>query len=254
MPLRDLQMALGTLVATRASASRSGMTQSGWLGPPDLTDEERAWLEQLLGSPGFEVTCLIQRWWRETRLRWAVRLTLAALGPDRSTEMIGSYLDSVRCTSLFFMPEALGFLDFVIHRGPDIAHLDAVARFDLAMIKAAEVAPTPPGRIPHDGELRRARCITPHPAAAIVEFAAPPERVIGALLSGDPMPPPDGLAYPVIVAAGLPYLWRPATPAEARLFACCQPSAAADRLLAVMAGAERPLQDLLGAGALCLAP
>jgi hypothetical protein len=218
-----------------------------------LTTEERAWLDQLIGSPGFEVTCLIQRWWRETRLRWTVRLTLAALGPDRSTEMIGSYLDSVRCSSLFFMPEALGFLDFVIRQGLDIAHLDTIARFERAMIKAAQAVPAQSSRIPDTGELRRARSITPHPAAAIVEFAAPPERVIGALLSGHAMPAPDGLAYPVIVAAGLPDLWRPATRDEARLFACCQPSAAADRLLTVMPRAERPLHDLLGVGALCLA-
>lgn len=254
MPLGDLQTVLGTLVATRASASRSGASPPGGLDRWDLTPEERVWLNQLIGSPGFEVTCLIQRWWRETRLRWTVRLTLAALGADKSTEMIGSYLDSSRCSSLFFLPEALGFLDFVIRQGPALAHLNAVARFEWAMIRAAEAAPVPSGRVPDAAETRRARCITPHPAAAIIAFAAPPELVIGALLSGDPMPPPNGLAYPVLVAAGLPHLWRPATPDEARIFACCQPSVAADRLLAVVAGSERPLHDLLGVAALCLDP
>jgi hypothetical protein len=216
-----------------------------------LTTEERVWLDQLIGSPGFEVTCLIQRWWRETRLRWTVRLTLAALGADESTRMIGSYLDSSRGSSLFFIPEALGFLEFVIRQEPAITHLDAVARFERAMIKAAEVAPAPLGRMPDATETRVARCITPHPAAAIIEFAAPPELVLGALLSGDRMPSPDGLAYPVLIASGLPQLWRPATPDEARLFAACQPATAAGRLLA-LAGSERPLHDLLGVAALCL--
>jgi hypothetical protein len=251
MALGDLQAVLGSLVATRALATRSGADPSGWLRRWDLTAEERAWLDRLIGSPGLEVTCLIQRWWREMRLLWALRLTPAALGPDGSARMIEAYLNSSPCPSLFFNAEALGFLDFVIGEAPAVTHLDAVARFERALIQAAEAAPEAPRPVPAATGLRRARRITPHPAAAVIEFAAPSERVLGALLSGDPLPPPDGLAYPVLVAAGLPHLWRPATPAEARLFVCCCPSATPDRLLAV-AGSERPLQELLGIAALCL--
>jgi hypothetical protein len=252
MPLGDLQRALGALVSARAAAARPGAGPAGSFDRLDLTDGERSWLDQLAGSPGFEVTCLIQRWWRETRLRWVVRLTLAVLGADGSSEAINDYLRSTRCSSLFFVPEALGFLDFVIREGPDAPHLGAVARFERAMLKAAEAAPGPPRGTAEVAVTPRAQRVRPHPAAAVVEFAAPPERLFGALLAGDPVPPPDGPASPVLVAPGLPHLWRPATPDEALLFARCQPSATAERLLAAVAGAERPLRDLLGLGALCV--
>jgi hypothetical protein len=219
----------------------------------ELTPEEWTWLDQLTGAPGFAITCRVQRWWRETRLRRTVRLTLAALCADQSAELIASYLDRSRCPSLFFIPEAVGFLDWVIGEGPAVAHLGAIARFERAIILAAEAAPAPPRPEPHAAHCSGAHALRlkPHPAAAIVEFAAQPERVIGALLSGDPMPRPDGPTFPVLVAPGLTHLWRPATPNEARIFARCQPSAAADALLVDDAELARPLRDLLGVSALC---
>jgi hypothetical protein len=248
MPLGDLQTALGMLVTAPASAARSGV-----LDGLTLAFEERAWLDQLTGSPGLAITCRVQRWWRETRLRWTVRLTMTALGTAQSTEVIEAYLDASRCASLFFIPEAVGFLDWVVRERHETPHLRAVARFERALILAAEPAAPHAWQKPDaaDSPATGDRRLRPHPAAAIVEFSAPPELVIGALLSGDPPPPPNGPAWPVLVAPGLPNLWRPATWDEVRLFARLQPPARAGDLLAEDVGFERPLYDLLSLGALC---
>jgi hypothetical protein len=234
MSLGDLQIALGALVTTGTSASRPSRCQSADLDGLDLTAEERTWLDQLTGSPGLAITCRVQRWWREMRLRLTVRLTLAALGAVRSAEMIRAYVDSSPCTSLFYIPEALGFLDCVIREGDATPHLGAVARFERALLLAAVAAPAPsrPTPEPANGNGSEAWRLQPHPAATIIEFAAPPELVLGALLWGKPLPPTVGPACPVLVSPSLPDLWRLATRDEARLFACCQPIDPPERRLA----------------------
>ncbi len=197
MPLADLQTALGTLVVARAASSLR--EHAPWsLDGLDLTVEERDWLDRLVSSRGLEVTCFIQRWWRQTRVRWATPLTLAVLGPQRSAELLDAYLNAVPCASLFFTPEALGFLDFVLEQELDVPHLPAIARFEQALLSAAEVSSSP-----HD------------PPAAIVVFDAQPELLLGALLAGQVLPEPGAARYPVLVAPGLPHLWRTATEDEA---------------------------------------
>ncbi|MBI3949648.1 MAG: hypothetical protein HY314_04240 [Acidobacteria bacterium] len=252
MPLRDLQTALGMLVLARASGARLGAGAWESLDGLSLSTEERAWLDQLTGSPGFDITCYIQRWWRETRLQYAAPLTLAALGSDKRAEVLQSYLDQVPPPSLFFAPEALGFLDFVIRAAPQGSHLEAIARFERAMRVAAEAALMSPRWTPDLAELRPTQTIKRDPAASIMEFAAPPEKLLGALLLGQSLPSSDGHVYLILTAPGLPYWWRPATQDEGRLFACCQPSATIERLLAEVNGAGQPLYDLLRDGALGL--
>ena len=111
MPLSDLQIALGMMVTTQAATHRSADAPN--FNNLRLTAAERGWLAQLPDTSGFNVTCYIQRWWRETKLSWTTRLTLAALGPERADAALKDYLEAGPCTSLFFTPEALGFLDFV---------------------------------------------------------------------------------------------------------------------------------------------
>jgi len=69
MPLRDLQTALGSMLTAQAASQTTVLP----LGNLNLTAQERTWLTQLIGAPGFEITCYIQRWWRETKLRWTAR-------------------------------------------------------------------------------------------------------------------------------------------------------------------------------------
>jgi hypothetical protein len=212
MPLPDLQSALGTLVAARA-AGHSTSDLLGSLGGLDLTADERGWLAGLTATPGFGVTCHIQRWWRETRLRWTARLTLAALGPARGAEAINDYLAAAPCPSLFFMPEAFGFLDSVARTADENSHAGPVARFERALLALREATARSSLQPPDS-------TAAPRPAAALVEFFAPPVELLGALLAGAELPPVESERFPVIVAPGLPHFWRPATREEARAFCC----------------------------------
>src|SRR5262249_49458773 len=129
MPLADLQSALGTLVSTHAAAGSMTPAMHESLNQLDLNESERNWLRSLPEAPGFKVTCAIQRWWRETRLRGTARLTLSALGPNQATECINQFLSTNPCVSLFFVPETLSFLSFVADAF-EHPHLSAIARFE----------------------------------------------------------------------------------------------------------------------------
>jgi hypothetical protein len=202
MPLADLQKALGALVTARA-ANCSAAEVFPSLDALQLTEAERAWLVQLVDAPGFAVTCDVQRWWRETKLQWTARLTLAALGPERSAEAIQTYLSTTPCVSLFFLPETINFLDFAQQTFADVPHIAPIARFEQALLKArmqASLAQDQAAASP-DGE----------PEMTVVEFAAPAVELLGALLQGRALPPAGNEIFPVAVSASLPHFWQPLT-------------------------------------------
>lgn len=251
MSLPDLQAALGTLIAARTSATRDARAVTELLDNLDLTGAERAWLAQIVGSPGFEVTCYTRQWWRKMRLKWSVRLTLAALGRHTWEEFIEAYLESTPCTSLFFIPEALDFLDFVINSAPEVAHLESIARFERALLVAAEAVSSSSGRnSPENSSLRPTQFIGRHSAASVVDLSAPPELLFSALLHEEPLPPPGEEIFRVLVAPGLPYLWRPITSDEVRLFTHCQTPITVRQLLTVAERSHLSLDNMLHVGAL----
>ena len=253
MPLLDLQTALGSLVVARAASARPGDHPPTLPGRLDLSSAERAWLARLADTPGLGVTCYIQRWWRRTRLLWTARLTLAALGADLAASTIEEYLDAVPGSSLYFTSEALGLLDLIIQSPPPAPHVGAVARFERALILAAEDADTAsPGPAPVRPMPSLLQAVAAHPSAALVPFEAPIEGVLATLLYGGSMPPPGDQTSFVLVSPGLPQLWRPASPEEARLFALCRPPVTLGRLLAEVEGAESAFHGLWAAGALGL--
>src|SRR5215216_4626005 len=138
MPLHELQMALGAMVITQKSTSSGTMASHASLDNLSLTTQEHAWLDQVAESAGFDVTCDIQRWWRELRLRMIVRLTLAVLGEDKQELFLSAYIKAVPFSSFFFIPEALSFLDYTIEHAPETPHLFSVARFERAMLLASD--------------------------------------------------------------------------------------------------------------------
>jgi hypothetical protein len=251
MTLQALQTALGTLIATHASALAQHTTPPAWVHSLDLTATERAWLTQILDAPGMRLTCTIQRWWRQMRLQQTVRLTLATLPPPQRLHMIQAYMATVPCTSLFFIPEALQFLDFVLRTAAAVPHLDAVARFERALWGAKE-AESASGHASYNittlAPTQQLRC---HHAAALIAFSAPPEMLLVALLRGTPVPEPDDLGHVVLVSPGLPHYWRSATPDEAQLFLACQTPTSVERLRTVVQNSAQALQALVDAGALC---
>jgi hypothetical protein len=233
MPLSDLQTALGIMVTTKAVAM-DNYAETPNFDNLRLTTSERDWLTQLAHTPGFNVTCYIQRWWRETKLSWTARLTMAALGPELTTEAIKGYLKATPCPSLFFTPEALGFLDYVLNgANSDFTmrpHLAEIARFERALLIAKEAAQQSAFGQAVEPESRSEALISLHPAAALLEFSTPPEELLGALVEGRPLPPASNTLYPVLVAPGLAYLWRPASADESNLFTCCRKSTSINEL------------------------
>src|SRR5262249_18460093 len=131
--LHDLQQGLNALVAAQAAGRRPRVPEE-----LDLSAAERAWLSALCGTPGLKVTADIQRWWRETRLRWTAPLTLGALAPAERAGLIADYLSWVPCPSLFFVPEALSFLDFLAGALDDRPDLAAVVRLERQALLARE--------------------------------------------------------------------------------------------------------------------
>lgn len=194
MPLAEFQTALGTMIALQAAGHASTAIQA-LLDTLPVSAGERAWLASLPESRGFKVTCDIQRWWRETRLRDTARLTLLALGPAQTKPTLEAYLRTHLCPSLFFLPEALSFLHFVASTSEQ-PHVSAIAQFEQALLLAREASAEETS------------------SATILEFAAPPEELLDALLQGHPLPEPSAECFPVIVSPSLPHLWCPITTEE----------------------------------------
>ena len=191
MPLADFQAALGSMIAQGAKVKVAS--------PFHLTPEEAQWLKDLPDAAGFKVTCAIQQWWRETRLRDLARLTIAVLGSDHALQMISTYFRENLCTSLFFLPETLGFLRFVQTNAAQ-SHLAAIAQFEAGLLVAKEEAAS----------------ATPANASTvtIVKFQVPPLELLSAVLQGQTLPTPSAEAFPVIISAQLPHYWRPLSQQE----------------------------------------
>ncbi len=218
MALHDWQVALGQLVEAR-SAGRDGRSVREVLAGRDLDDTERAWLEGVTQTRGFALTSYVPRWWRETRVGYAARLTLAALGADAKARL-EDYLRAVPNFTLFFASEGMGFLAYVESLAVS-GHVRAVARFERAIWNLKLGAPSsfaPVTAVPEEVPLVR------HPAAALISFDVAPELLLGALLQGAPLPEPTAEPHYVLVAPGLPGAWRPATHDEARVFLACEPA------------------------------
>jgi hypothetical protein len=241
--LRDWQLALGQLVEAR-SAGREPASPRDVLAGLELDEGERAWLEDVAGTRGFALTSFVPRWWRETRVRRSAQLTFAALG-EQALARLHDYQRAVPTFTLFFVPEGIAFIDYInTLTVPALVH--AVARFERAMWNVRWEPPmsAPISPAPEDGPLVR------HPAAALIPFEAPPELILAALLQGEPLPDPTAEPHYVLVAPGLPSMWRPATSDEARAFQACEPASTARALRSLPGGSPEIVERLRAARAL----
>ena len=186
MALRDWQLALGQMVAAGAAGRDAAVTDL--LAGLDLDDAERSWLAGVRDTRGFGLTGFVPRWWRETRVRRAARLTVAALG-DAAAGHLRDYLRAVPSFTLFFVPKGLAFIDHVAALPvPELVH--SVGRFERAMWLARFEPQRPP---------------------TVIEFAAPPDLVLGAALQGQPLPAPSAELHFIVVDPGVAGRWRIAT-------------------------------------------
>lgn len=116
------------------------------------------------------------------------RLTVAALGDDAAGHL-RDYLRAVPSFTLFFVPKGLAFIDHVAALPvPELVH--SVGRFERAMWLARFEPQRPP---------------------TVIEFAAPPDLVLGAALQGQPLPAPSAELHFIVADPGVAGRWRIAT-------------------------------------------
>lgn len=174
------------------------------------------------------------------RLEAVAALTLATLGPD-AAEWVDHYQDRASAVS------EDGFLEFVIAR-TDEPVLLSIARFERALSVARAARSVEPSAAPTElGESLRL-----HPAACTIDLPGPAEQVIGALALGLSVPPYAG--WPVLVAPGLPTLWRRASALEDALCTWLTRPRPTAEVLARFPGAARVLPRLVEARALVVTP
>lgn len=165
-------------------------------------------------------------------------LTLAALGRD-AAQWIEAYQ---QCGGpMADRPD--GFLEFVSAHARDSV-VACMARFEraLSIARAAEV---------HDDiepHPRLGERLRMHPAASVVDLPGPAEEVIGAIALG--MSPPAYGGWPVLIAPGLPTLWRQATPFEDAVCTWLTRPRATAEVRERFVGADRVLVRLLAARAI----
>lgn len=163
-------------------------------------------------------------------------LTLAALGRE-AADWIEAYQQHSGAT----LDRPDGFLAFVGAHVSDRV-VACMARFEraLSIARAAQV---------HDEfEHRLGERLRMHPAASVVDLPGPAEEVIGAIALG--MSPPAYGGWPVLIAPGLPTLWRQATPFEDAVCTWLTRPRSTAEVRERFVGADRVLLRLLAARAI----
>jgi hypothetical protein len=180
-----------------------------------LRPDEVAWLGRVVDEPGFALTMRVQREWRAFRISTSLPLTTRLLG-DGFDAAVRGYVDASPCPSSFYLREAEQFADHIERQRPPPPHLGSVLRFELAMLHLSQWQAD--GGAAADPASRPPASLVPvvHPAADIVTFSAPPERVLGALVDGLVPPRPTTAAHFLLCA---PDACRRATPDEHRTLA-----------------------------------
>jgi hypothetical protein len=246
MSLHGWQTALSEMVIAQAAGATPALDQGDSPAPTGrpatelparvdipLTEAERAWLSGLAATPGFKVTCEIQRWWREFRVQSAAPLTLALLGPGRREAVVAAFVSRNPKPSSFYIREALPFLEAAAELAADVPHLPELAAFERAMLLLGQALAS--GQAFSLGQLDPGLPLAAHPLAAGVRFKARPDRVLAAAARGLPLPPEERQAHWLLVAPLLPNLARTCTAEEAGLFEALRESPARLRPSAALA-------------------
>jgi hypothetical protein len=209
MRLLELQLALGRSVLAPVSQAWS---------EPTLGREDRAQLSRLVGSDGFRFTRHMQRSWCRGRTASVARLTLSTLPIEEGRRLVDHWVDAGGGTASHISGEAEAFLEFIARSLADPSHALSVCRMEQAAYRASEAAMH--FRPPDLGLLDDpAAMLWAGKGAALVQFFAEPQQLLGALEAGEPLPPLSDQPFPVLFAPGLPRMFRAASDDEAALWA-----------------------------------
>jgi hypothetical protein len=172
----------------------------------DLTADEARWIARTTTTAGFAITRRVQREWRAFRIGNALPLTSRLLAGSLA-DLMERYLGDIREPASFFLSEAEQFVAWCPREGDP--HFDAVSRFELAMLRAAQVTRADAPEHPADDVSIRAM-----PGTDVIEFSVPPVLVLGSLAAGVRPPAPLATRHPLLCASRA---CREASPAEAAM-------------------------------------
>ncbi|AZZ89728.1 hypothetical protein EUZ85_03000 [Hahella sp. KA22] len=246
MPLHDLQIAMVEMIHSHTSAC-SGEVDLSHL---NLNEAERAWLQELSLSKGFQVTCDVQKWWRKARLQIAAPLTLRLLERLQLQALVEEYMRATPCRSLYFVPEAMSFKTFICEHTADPL-LQALATFENALKAIHEYRLSPVSTMEPNSNRCRNFSIVIAPMSQLIEFPAAPEKLLCALILNQPLPAAEG-SHPVLTAPGVRKYWRAATATERDVLQQCAAPQPLDRLLENGAHKIRVVERLVSERALRL--
>ena len=251
MSLHAWQTRLSDMLIVRAAGAPVSLDRADRLNP-QLSDSERDWLIRIETTPAFKFMCDVQRTWREFRVQTTAPLTLSLLEPARRQEVISAFISRHPTSSIFFVSEAVPFLDVAAEMAADVPHVAELAAFERARLLLGQALGSG-DPIEGKGELDPKRKVEVHPLACVVRFRAPADRVIAAAMRGLTPPPVEDRDYWLLIAARLPNLARASKIAEAHLFEVLRKTPAAAETFQGDPPATAAMTTLWQAGALRVA-
>lgn len=187
-----------------------------------LSEEERNWLVDTQISPGFKVTCDIQKWWRKMRIRTASPLTIRVMENYYTENEIDAFIDEYISENLvfsqYYVSESLSFMRWLYKRllCTENDNLKSILSFEEALL-ICKITPqiiNNQKKIPDE-----LVCGT---TTRIIKFYLHPELLLSALLSRKPIPTAGTSVYNIVVSQSIPHYWREASGTEVALLELCQ--------------------------------
>jgi hypothetical protein len=177
--------------------------------PTDMNNAEASWIAAATSTAGFAITRRVQREWRAFRIGNALPLTTRLLA-GALDGLMERYLAEVREPASFFLREAEQFVAWCPIDGA--VHFDAVSRFELAMLRAAQTTGGAISSDPPHGDV----LVHATPGTDVVAFDAPPALVLGSLAAGVRPPAPGAQRHRLLCS---PRACREALPGEEAMVA-----------------------------------
>lgn len=161
----------------------------------DLTHIEQEWLQQLLDSPGLQVTQQIQQWWRISRVCSTAPLTIELLKRNGLEELVIEYITNEPVRTLFFAAELEQFKQFLLRNTLVDTTTKALIEFETGIKTATQLA-------------TNATSSRAGAQPLMLVFNCNPPQLFAALLTGTELPPVESNTYQVEINPALDSLWR----------------------------------------------
>jgi hypothetical protein len=187
----------------------------------DLPSEHRlqgievACLARVSEGRGLAFTRAVRRSWCLMRTARAARLTLSILALDARKAVLEAWVDAGGGTSSFFANDAESFLEFLAQRLPEPSHELSLCRLEQGIHRAMNAVSLchPPSREVNPGCRLRVGA-----GATLVSLFADPKQILRAAHAGRPLPTVFARPVRVLLAPGIPGLWRRAHASEVCIF------------------------------------